>query len=260
MKNSLKKYLSATWLLVLVLSAYAQGKDDTLRVLFVGNSYTYFWNLPQTVEAMAISMNIPLIARQSTAGGTNLKQHWLGEEGLNSKAIVAQGIWDVVVLQNHSRSTLDTPDEFTEYGLKFIDLVKSIGAKPILYQTWARAFNPLMQQTITKGYEQLGTRANVEVVPIGELWKKAISLRPDLNLYDPDKSHPSPIGTYLNATAFFKYLTGNNAITLDKRITDIDRNGQKIYLSIMTEQNATFIQQLVDEFIELPKENRSYGK
>jgi hypothetical protein len=55
-------------------------------------------------------------------------------------------------------------------------------------------------------------------------------------------------------------LTGNNAITLDKRITDIDRNGQKIYLSIMTEQNATFIQQLVDEFIELPKENRSYGK
>ncbi|MEQ8239255.1 MAG: hypothetical protein RIA69_08570 [Cyclobacteriaceae bacterium] len=260
MKDSLKKYLCAVGLLVLVLSAHAQGKDDTLRVLFVGNSYTYFWNLPQTVEAMAISTGIPLTARQSTAGGTNLKQHWLGEEGLKSKSIIEEGDWDIVVLQNHSLSTIDTPDEFTEYGLKFIDLVRSIGAKPILYQTWARAYNPLMQPTITQAYQELGVRAGVEVVPIGELWKKAIALRPDLALYDPDESHPSPIGTYLTATAFYKYLTGNKATTLDKRITDRDRNGQKLYLSIMSEENAVFIQQLVDEFIGLPKKEVNYGK
>ncbi len=245
-----KRHLIVSLLWIgLVFSTYAQQGTDTLRILFVGNSYTYFWNLPQTVEAMAIAQNIPLVARQSTAGGVNWKQHWDGDKGLKSRQIIENGDWDVVVLQNHSKSTIDNIDQFHDYGMRLIDLVKSQGAIPVLYQTWAREFNPLMQATISEGYDQLAKKAGIQVVRVGELWEKAQALRPEIMLFDPDQSHPSPIGTYLTATAFFSFFTGENASVLDKRIMDVDRNGEKLYLSIMSEQNAEFLQDLVDTYL-----------
>jgi len=38
---------------LLTLNGYAQVQKDTLRVLFVGNSYTYFENLPQVVSVLS---------------------------------------------------------------------------------------------------------------------------------------------------------------------------------------------------------------
>ena len=50
------------------------------EVLFVGNSYTYFWNLPQTVEIMIKSMEMDFQTAQSTAGGATWQEHWDGEK------------------------------------------------------------------------------------------------------------------------------------------------------------------------------------
>lgn len=233
-------------LLLLITNLAAGQVSDTLRVLFVGNSYTYFWNLPQTVEAMAVSADFPLIARKSTAGGTNWRQHWEGEKGLKSRQLIEQGNWDVVVLQNHSRSTLDSLDQFMEYGEKFINLVKSTGARPVLYETWAREHNPLTQKDINEGYHALAQKHNIEVVHIGELWHYALQQRPGLRLYDPDQSHPSTIGTYLTASAFFTYFTGKRADGLPKRVSTTDRDGELLYLSIMSEEDAEYLQMVVD--------------
>ena len=224
-------------------------------MLFLGNSYTYFWNLPQTVEAMAASQGFPLIARQSTAGGATWQEHWDGEKDLKSKSIITEGDWDMVVLQNHSRSTLRSMDQFLDYGKKFIDLTRSIGATPVLYQTWSRQYNPLMLEQISKGYDQLAKQEGVEVVRIGELWAEALNQRSDLQLYDPDQSHPSPIGTYLTSAAFYAFLTGGDATKLKNRIVDKDRNGQKLYLSIMSEEDAEFLLQLVDRLFDREEVN-----
>lgn len=224
--------------------------DDTLRVLFVGNSYTYFWNLPQTVEAMAAEAGFPLIARQSTAGGANWQEHWDGEKNLVSRSRITEGSWDIVILQNHSLSTLRRAEAFTEYGNKFINLVRENGAEPLLYLTWAREFNPLMQDQVTSGYQALGKSADVPVVAVGEVWEKVRNLRPDLKLYDPDGSHPSSTGTYLIACVFYRALTGNAASDLPKRITTTDRNGEKLYLHILSEGDARFLQQAADKMVK----------
>lgn len=227
----------------------AQETDsDPMRVLFVGNSYTYFWNLPQTVEAMAHSQEVALVARKSTAGGTNWKQHWEGDKGLETRKIIKEGEWDVVILQNHSRSTLDDLEQFMEYGNKLIELVNETGAKPVLYETWSRAYNPLMINQIKEGYHALADRHQLEVVHIGEIWDMALELRPDLRLYDPDQSHPSTIGAYLTACAFYSHLTGNSVDPLDERISKTDGDGELLYLSIMSEDDANFLQELVDTF------------
>lgn len=233
------------WALVLKVQAQQQ---DTLKVLFVGNSYTYFWNLPQTVTSMAESQHKVIMARKSTEGGTTLKQHWEGDKNLKSRELIKGTSWDVVVIQNHSMSTINDYEEFIEYGQKFIDLVKETGATPLLYMTWAREFNPLMQEKISAGYRDLGARANVQVVPVGEVWAKARQLKPGFRLYDPDESHPSTIGTYLTALVFCQVLTGNKVTGIPHRLSTIDKNGEELFYSIMSKGDAAFMQQLVDSF------------
>ncbi len=229
-------------------SIYGQSKD-TVRVLFVGNSYTYFWNLSQTVEALSQLNGIPLIARNSTAGGASLKDHWMGRKMLRSREIIQNNEWDIVVLQNHSRSTIDSLADFYEYGDLFIELVKSTGATPILYETWARAYNPLMQKQITTAYDQLALKHKIEKVPVGTLWQKARILKPDLPLFDPDGSHPSPLGTYLTACTFYCWLNDQEPAGLPERVTKRDQNGEILYLNIQGINQARFIHDVISDYL-----------
>lgn len=228
-----------------------QATAEGLKVLFVGNSYTYFWNLPQTVEAMAATRNISLVVRKSTFGGTTLKQHWDGEKQLKSRELITKGDWDYVVIQNHSLSSIDDPDEFMEYGKKFTTLIRESGAKPILYMTWARKYNPLMQEKITGAYKRLAEETGATYAPVGEVWERVRMLRPDFELFAEDGSHPSPNGTYLAACVFYKVLTGKPVRGLPERIQTIDKNGEELYLSIMSKENAGFLQQVVDETVSV---------
>ena len=81
--------LNYSFLILFLLSGtvcQAQNKVPE-NVLFVGNSYTYFWNLPQQVSALAESEGISIYATsQSTSGGTNWGQHWRVKESWNPKA------------------------------------------------------------------------------------------------------------------------------------------------------------------------------
>lgn len=245
-----RKYISRFSIVVLLFighNLFGQSQD-TLKVLFVGNSYTYFWNMPQTVQAMAESKGKVLMARKSTAGGTTLKQHWNGDKELHSKEMIKKGNWDIVVLQNHSLSSIEGYDDFMEYGGKFIDLVKEYGAKPILYVTWARQYNPLMQEQISKAYATLAKKYNIDYVPVGPIWARVRKLRPDLNLFAEDKSHPSTVGTYLIACTFYHVFTGLPATGLPERVKIKDKNNEDLYLSIMSKETASFIQQAVDEY------------
>lgn len=236
-------------LILFSLNAVAQAdQKDTIRVLFVGNSYTYFWNLPQTLSAIAASQNVIIITRQSTAGGASLKQHWNGEKSLDSRKLIQEGHWDYVILQNHSMSALSDSKEFVEYGQKFAKLVLEHGAKPLFYITWARRDNPLMQQAITDQYRELAKATGSDFVPVGPVWMQARQLRPDIVLYDTDGSHPSPQGVYLTACVFYKKLTGRSPGAVPPRLQTTDKDGEKLYLSILPAHSADFLKQVVEEF------------
>jgi hypothetical protein len=243
-----KRWLWLILILFVQFSAVSQNQDVP-KVLFVGNSYTYFWNLPQTVQAMASSQDFPLIAMQSTAGGATWKNHWEGEKGLKSVSIIKEGNWDVIILQNHSLSTVENLEQFMEYGSKLVELSQESGAKVMLYQTWARKHNPLMIEKIRYGYDLLAEKYGIEVVPVGEIWSEVIKLRPDLELYDPDGSHPSTNGTYLAACIFYSILTESSSAPIEKRIKMVDEKQQPFYLAIMSQENADFLQEVVDSFL-----------
>jgi len=245
-----RKWISQMLLLAILLlpTTLLGQKKEPIKVLFVGNSYTYFWNLPQQVSAMAESQGIEIITRQSTVGGSNLEEHWNRKRNTTSRDLIENGDWDFVVMNNHSMSTIDTPEDFDTYGKLFTDLIKSKGAEPVLYMTWARKWNPLMQETITNGYNNLAKATGSHVVPVGPIWMESISLQPDINLYFEDGSHPSPEGTYLTALAFFRFFTGESTANIPDRLETVDKDGEKFYLTIIDPNTANFFQQLVDGF------------
>lgn len=230
----------------MVVPAQAQ-EESPKRILFVGNSFTYFFNLPQVLGAMGDDQGVALETRQSTVGGSNLEQHWKGEKGTTTMARLENEQWDYVVFNNHSLSAIDTPESFMEYGRKFAEHVQQKGAKPVFMMTWGYDSNPLMQPEITRMYNKLAKEAGAAVVPCGPLFEDARKWRPDLDLFFDDK-HPSSNGTYLLGLAFYKYFTGKSVMDIPHRITTSDRNGEKLYLLFMLPKDAVFLKQLVEEF------------
>lgn len=234
--------------LLLNISLFAQT-DLPKKVLFVGNSYTYFWNLPQTVALMAENKNIDLTTRQSTAGGSTWGQHWRGEKQLNTLNIIEDGDFDIVIIQNHSMRSIEAPDSMMHYGKLLAEVIRKSGAQPYLYMTWAREWNPLMQKTITEKYLELGKLIDAKVIPIGLAWQRARELRPDFPLYDEDGSHQSTLGTYLSACVFFGALANQSPVGLPHRLTTQDKNGEKLYISIQSKENALFCQLVAEEIL-----------
>ena len=238
--------------LVLILAwphlASAQDSGDK-KILFVGNSYRYFWNLPQTVDLMAESQDIDIVTQQSTAGGANWSEHWHGKKGLNTKSKIVEGSYDIVVLQNHSMSTINRPDSLMHYGAMLNNLITENGGQTYLYMTWAREWNPYMIDTIKEKYTELAEKINARIVPVGLAWQRARELRPGFPLYFPDGSHQSSLGTYLTACVFYGVITGKSPVGLPNRLISKDQYGEKIYVQIQTNEDALFCQKVAEEII-----------
>ena len=218
----------------------AQVKKDTLRVLFVGNSYTYYSNMPHLVSLISDSTKVKLITSKSTAGGATLSNHWNGEKGLKTKEIISKGIYDIVVLQEHSLGTIEKKDDFFKYSKKLCNLIKASGAKPYFYVTWAREKKPQYQETITEAYEQASKENDGGLILAGEAWKLAKTLRPDIPLFMPDGSHPSDLGAFLTACVFARTLSGELPEKLPNRYFITDSNGEQVMLLRENTLDITF--------------------
>ena len=244
------KFKSHIWVLLLLINGTLWAQESIpKRVLFVGNSYTYFWNLPQNVAALTKEGKAEIQTQQSTAGGVNWGQHLRGEKELKTRAIIENGDFDIVVIQNHSTSTIDRPDSLAYFGRMLNDLIKKSGAQTYLYMTWAREWDPYMQDPITKKYTDFGKEIDAKVVPVGLAWQRARALRPGFPLYDEDKSHPSPLGTYLTACVFYRVFTGKSPVGLSGRLLSEDKDGEKFYVNIQSTENALFCQKVADEIV-----------
>ncbi len=242
------RFFCLYFLVLLVIDLHGQD-DSSQRILFVGNSYTYFWNLPQHVSSMAESQGMALVTTQSTAGGSHWGHHWRGERELETIRVLREGDYDAVVLQNHSMSTINRADSMMIFGKKLAEIIDSVGAKIFIYETWAREWDPYMLNSITVKYEELANEINAEVIPVGRTWKRALELRPGLPLYDDDGSHPSPLGTYLTACVFYTFLTSEDPVGLPNRLITKDGNGEKTYINIQSQQNAIFCQKVAREVV-----------
>ena len=86
--------------LLIGISSFAQTKKDSLNILFVGNSYTYFENMPQIVSLISNKTTTYLVTKKSIIGGARLREHWHSERGLKTKDLIESNIvvdWQAII-------------------------------------------------------------------------------------------------------------------------------------------------------------------
>lgn len=83
---------------------------------------------------------------------------------------------------------------------------RAAGTEPALFLSWAYQDQPQMTQELAAEYRKAGQANAMRVVPAGPAFAASIARRPDVNLYAPDKRHPSLAGTYLGAAVVMASL------------------------------------------------------
>ncbi|WP_138497831.1 SGNH/GDSL hydrolase family protein [Nostoc sp. PA-18-2419] len=226
-----------------------QVAEQSIKVLFIGNSYTYFNDLPWLTQQLAESAKETKILKTDmvVVGGATLKSHWKRGEAL--KLIKAKR-WDYVVLQEQSILPITNPQQMYEYASLFNAEIKRVNSQTVFYLTWAKQNQPETQEILTNSYMSIAQKLNAKVAPVGIVWQKVREANPKLNLYTSDGSHPSPIGSYVAACVFYTTFYGNSPLGLSPRIyssnSSAPKESNRIELESLSETDAQMIQNLVE--------------
>ncbi|MBD2164070.1 hypothetical protein H6G04_06585 [Calothrix membranacea FACHB-236] len=186
-----------------------ESHQQSLKVLFVGNSYTYYNELPKLVQNLALNAKAArkFETQMVTVGGATLEQLWQQGKALKK---IRSGKWDYVVLQEQSTLPITNSKLMYEYARLFNEEIKKINAQTVFYLTWARQNKPETQQSLNDSYMTIAQELNAIVAPVGIVWQKIREQNQNLMLYDPDNSHPSPIGSYVAACVFYATIYSQN--------------------------------------------------
>jgi len=185
----------------------APAADGSLRVLFIGNSLTAFNDLPGMLYSLlrdhgAEDVTIEAIARPNYG----LEDHWSQQATHDA---IARG-WDVVVLQQGPSATEGRPS-LLEYSEIFAVPIREAGAVPALYMVWPAEARSFDFPGVSDSYSDAADRVGGLLFPAGEAWLVAWDIDPDVELYGPDRFHPSPLGTYAAALVMYEQLSGADA-------------------------------------------------
>jgi len=187
-----------------------------LEILFIGNSYTYYHEMPLIVAGLAEAAGGPKIeAARHTAPSCSFERH---VEQTGAVEAIGRRNWDLVVLQEKSTRPVDDPLLMHQYARKLHAEIDRRGAKAVFYLTWARQHRPAMQDGLNEAYFAIARELHVPVAPVGLAWQSALAADGQLVLHTEDRSHPNPAGSYLAACVFHATLFGSGPEGLPGRI------------------------------------------
>lgn len=176
------------------------------RVLFIGNSLTYENDLPRMVQALSRAGGHEVVVAMVARPDYGLEQHWSGSEAL---ARIADGNWDVVVLQQGPSSLDASRENLRLWTARFARRIRDAGAEPALYMVWPAASRHGDFPRVSESYRLAAGDVDGILLPAGDAWLEAWRLDPEVQLYGPDGFHPSQAGTYLAALTIVGRLYGH---------------------------------------------------
>ena len=192
--------------------------NKKLNVLFVGNSYTFFNDMPNTsFKQIAESAGYEVTVTSITAGGYRLYKYVDPENGNGQRlreAIKGQR-YDFAVFQEQSLNPIKNEEEFLN-GVK--DLKAMIDADVfVLYATWGRndgspqleelgLTREEMTEKLSLAYNKAAKLNGMRVAEVGKAFFEYSKTQNKDDLYKNDKSHPSPLGSELAAKVIFEAM------------------------------------------------------
>ena len=192
---------------------------DTLNVLCVGNSFTYYWGCPSMLKEIAWNEGHYLRVKSTLKGGQTFGDHLALPVSRN---VVNAGRYDYAFFQDQSQSPARYASDTTQFDyvntnfLKLTDrlLSRSRNCHVILESTWSfekddfggfgshAAFDSLMTigtSMMIRNASKIFGANDFEVSPIGRAFSIVRNENPGIDLYSADSKHQSDYGSYLKA-------------------------------------------------------------
>lgn len=198
-----------------------EAPRDTMRILCIGNSFTYVCGASFMLKEIAWSQGHYLDVQDALKGGQTFGQHLnLSETAYR----IGLGGYEYVFFQNQSQTNawywqdrkgkkgiMDDALELAGRVRKF-----SPGACLVFEYTWAYpgldnggfASYKEFDTFLAKGTKKIAKAAEGVVSPIGRAFTICRNERPDIGLYADDDKHQNEYGAYLKACVNYLMIFG----------------------------------------------------
>jgi hypothetical protein len=230
----LLRVLALAWLLA--AGAAWAAADKPLRVLFIGNSLTYWTDIPKRVGDVAHATGRKAVIESVAFPSFSLEDHWGDGRAL---AAIRKG-WDVVVLQQGTSAHADGREQLIEYSKRFAKPIREAGARPALYMVWPLQERPREFPEVISSYRAAAEAVDAILIPAGEAWMRAISKEPRIKLYG-DSIHPSSFGSDLAVLTIYFALFPAGPQEFDEayvakiaRTLEIPANRRDLFFDVTT--------------------------
>lgn len=233
---NMARYGFAVATLLAAMPAIAQTRPEIgapstppASVLYVGNSFFYYNNSMHghvTQLLRGTGSTEPFRTTSITISGSGLAWHDLGSYfrpgavgsySFNARNDVVmnppgQRLFEVAIMMDCSVCPIHPQlgAEFPATARRAAETVRSHGAEPVFFMSWANKNRPEMLEGLAEAYTRAGNANRALVIPAGLAFARAMAERPTLDLYVPDLRHPSLPGTYLAAATTFAALFGRS--------------------------------------------------
>lgn len=218
------KTIILTITIALLSTLCAAKTPQPTRILMIGNSFTYYNDMPSMLDSLAKSQGRTLDISVVAPGGQTLAGHL---KDTNLLKLLAGGRWDYVILQEQSVAPALSTHQVAQmvypaaHALDSLIHAGSPAAKVIFYMTWGHKngfAEPIPEYPSVNNYHGMLARLvssylemtydnNATCAPVGLAFDRLRRQAPNLDPYDPsDAYHPSPIGSYLAANVILATL------------------------------------------------------
>lgn len=176
---------------------------ETTRVLFIGNSMTYYNTLCNVVKGLAEKKGHSLEVKAATTGGKDLIFHSTAENVITA---IKEGKWDIVILQDIVGS-FDGPrlEQGADAVLKIVKQYNP-NAKIVFYEPWPTKDVLTGKNSrlpyFTHYYIETARKHDAKLAPAAEAFYD-IYVNHNLNYYVSDGKHPQPLGTLISASTIY---------------------------------------------------------
>ena len=187
-----------------------------MRILMLGNSFTFANNMPETLANL-----IDAEVVQHTRGGARLAEQLNPDTkmgGMTQTALENEK-WDYVILQEMSNGPITSRESFLNNTALLCERIRSNGAVPVLYATWAyqkggkqlESFGMDYDEMYQKMYDAYHEAANQNEALIADVGKRFYEEADKQYIFAEDGCHPNELGSKLAAQVIADVILADQA-------------------------------------------------
>lgn len=157
--------------------------DRKKKILFLGNSHTYFNDMPELFRRMCeeggfCQAEVSMLAFPSVTYEYHLQQE------TSLRFALVYGNYDILIMQQAAHSPCPSKEETLWDGGKIIRQARRCHTIPMQILPWAEEYRPEHQEEINSIYRELSEKEDVTLIPVGTV----------LSRQEIEKTSPAFIG------------------------------------------------------------------